>query len=70
MTPIFAPGDDQGFALLDALLCLFIAGIILLAAYGSISSILRISAGSMEQGAAIIEARNNRVMGGTDVYHE
>lgn len=70
MMPIFVPGDDKGFVFLDALLCLFIAGIILLAAYGSVSSILRISAGSIEQGAAIIEERNNHAMKGMDIYHE
>jgi type II secretory pathway component PulJ len=69
MTPIFAPGNDKGFVLLDALLCLFLAGIMLLAAYGSISSVLRLSSTSIERGRAIIEERNNSVMEGR-ISHE
>jgi hypothetical protein len=69
MTPIFAPGNDKGFVLLDALLCLFITGIILLAAYGSISSVLGLSSVCIERGRAIIEERNNHVMKWR-IYHE
>jgi type II secretory pathway component PulJ len=69
MTPIFAPGNDKGFVLLDALLCLFLAGIMLLAAYGTISSVLRLSSVSIERGREIMEERNNYVMKGR-IYHE
>jgi hypothetical protein len=68
MTPIFVPGNDRGFVLLDAILCLFIAGIILLAAGLCVSSILRISSGTMERSTAIIEERNRRVIKGGGLY--
>jgi hypothetical protein len=68
MTPTSVPGNDGGFVLLDAILGLFIAGIILLAAYGGITSVLRLSAGTIERSAAIIEEQNRRVIGGSGIY--
>jgi hypothetical protein len=55
--------------LLDALLSLFITGIILLAAFGSISSVLGLSSVCIERGRAIIEERNDHVMK-ERIYHE
>jgi hypothetical protein len=51
--------------LLDAILCLFIAGVILLTVQGTVSLILKTSAAAIERGAALMEERN-RLMGGVD----
>jgi Tfp pilus assembly protein PilV len=73
MTRTSAPGNerDRGFALPDALLCLFIAGVILLALQGASASLGRISAGVAAAGHALIRERNaleleKTAMTGTD----
>jgi hypothetical protein len=60
MTRTSAPGNERekGFVLPDALLCLFIAGVILLSLQGASASLGRISAGMLAAGHALIRERN------------
>ena len=59
MTRISAHGNESGFALLDALLCLFTAALILLFLSCAVSAALRSSFAAFNAGAAIIETRNS-----------
>ena len=62
MIRILPPGNNrgrtEGFILLDALLSIFIAGILLIIIYGASSLHRRISAGAARNTSAIIEERN------------
>jgi Tfp pilus assembly protein PilE len=57
---IFRHGsDDQdGFILIDAVLCVFIAGIMVAAVYGAVSAGVRVSERMTETASSIIEERN------------
>jgi Tfp pilus assembly protein PilX len=58
MGRILFPGNDRGFVLLDAVISLFLTGLILLAAGKSVTTIIRVSAGAVEREAALLEERN------------
>jgi hypothetical protein len=62
MTRISAPGNEGGFALLDALLCLFTAALILLFLSGAVSGTLRASLRALYAGEAIIDQRNSNAV--------
>jgi hypothetical protein len=59
MTRIYAHGNERGFALLDALLCLFTAALILLLLSGAVSGILQSSLKAFNAGSAVIDERNS-----------
>jgi hypothetical protein len=59
MTRISAPGNEGGFALLDALICLFTATLLLLLLSCAVSGALGVSFRAYHAGAAIIEERNS-----------
>ncbi|MDR3124252.1 MAG: hypothetical protein LBU16_10820 [Treponema sp.] len=59
MTRISVPGNEGGFALLDALICLFTTALILLFLSCAVSGTLRSSFRTFRAGAAIIEERNS-----------
>jgi hypothetical protein len=59
MTGISVPGNEGGFALLDALICLFMATLTLLFLSCVVSGILRSSSRALYAGVEIIEERNN-----------
>jgi hypothetical protein len=59
MTRISVPGNEGGFALLDALICLFTAALTLLFLSYVVSGILRSSSRAFYAGTAIIEERNS-----------
>ncbi|MDR0597728.1 MAG: hypothetical protein LBG14_04400 [Treponema sp.] len=59
MTRISVPGSERGFALLDALICLFTTALILLLLSCAVSGTLRSSFRVIHAGAAIIEERNS-----------
>ena len=59
MTRISAPGNEGGFALLDSLLCLFVAVLMLLLLSCAVSGTLRSSMRVFHAGAAIIDERNS-----------
>jgi hypothetical protein len=58
MTRTSAPGNEEGFVLLDALLCLFMAALILLLLSCAVSGILRSSFREFYAGTTIIDERN------------
>jgi hypothetical protein len=58
MTRISAPGNEDGFVLLDALICLFTAALILLFLSCAVSGTLRSSFKTFYAGTAIIDERN------------
>jgi Tfp pilus assembly protein PilX len=58
MGRILFPGNDRGFVLLDAVFSLFLTGLILLSAEKSVTTIIRVSAGTVEREAALLEERN------------
>jgi hypothetical protein len=58
MTRTSVPGNDGGFVLLDALICLFTAALILLLISGSVSSAMNFSSKTFDAGIGIIEKRN------------
>jgi hypothetical protein len=62
MTRTYAPGNERGFALLDALLCLFAAALILLLLSGAVSGTLGSSLKAFYAGTAVIEERNSNTM--------
>jgi hypothetical protein len=59
MTRISVHGNEEGFVLLDALVCLFTAALILLFLSGAVSGILRSSFREFYAGTAIIDERND-----------
>jgi hypothetical protein len=59
MTRISAPGNEGGFVLLDALICLFTTALLLLLLSCAVSGTLRSSFRAFHAGVAIIEARNS-----------
>jgi hypothetical protein len=59
MTRISVPGNEGGFVLLDALVCLFTAALILLFLAGAVSTTLRSSFKALDDGIGIIDARNS-----------
>jgi hypothetical protein len=59
MTRISAPGNERGFVLLDALICLFTTALILLFLSCAVKGILGSSLGALHDGAAIIDERNS-----------
>jgi competence protein ComGC len=60
MTRIFAPGNkrERGFALIDALLCLFLSGVVFLLLQGNSGAERRITLKAGEQAMALITERN------------
>jgi hypothetical protein len=62
MTRISAPGNEGGFALLDALLCLFTTALLLLLLSCAVSGTLGISFRALHAGAAIIEERSSNAV--------
>jgi hypothetical protein len=62
MTRISVPGNEGGFVLLDALLCLFATALLLLFLSCVVSGTLRSSFRAFGAGAAIIEERNGAVL--------
>jgi hypothetical protein len=58
MTRISAPGNEEGFVLLDALICLFTAALILWFLSCAVSGTLRSSFKTFHAGTAIIDERN------------
>jgi hypothetical protein len=62
MTRISVPGNERGFVLLDALICLFTAVLMLLFLSGAVSGTLGSSAKALSSGAAIIEERNSNAV--------
>jgi hypothetical protein len=58
MTRTSVPGNERGFALLDALLCLFTTALILTVLSCAVSGALRVSFRAFHAGAALIEERN------------
>jgi hypothetical protein len=62
MTRISVPGSEGGFALLDALICLFITALILLFLSCAVSGILGSSLRALYAGADIIEERNSNTV--------
>lgn len=65
MPRISIHGNDRGFVLSDAILCIFLGGIILLTAQKNIQVILKTSAAAVERGIALVEERNG-LMGKID----
>jgi hypothetical protein len=61
MTRTSVPGNDGGFVLLDALICLFTAALILLLISGVLLTTLKSSAKTFSNGISIIEERNRSV---------
>jgi hypothetical protein len=59
MTRISVPGNEGGFVLLDALICLFTAALMLLLLSAGVSGILRSSFGALRAGEALVEERNS-----------
>jgi hypothetical protein len=59
MTRILRPGNEGGFALMDALVCLFTAAFILLLLSGSLHSVYRLSVKQYEAGIRTLEERNS-----------
>jgi hypothetical protein len=59
MTRISVPGNEGGFALLDALICLFTTALILLFFSCAVSGILRSSLRAFYAGMDLIEKRNS-----------
>jgi hypothetical protein len=59
MTRIYAPGNERGFVLLDALLCLFTAALMLLILSCAVSGALGSTQKAFYAGTAIIEERNS-----------
>jgi hypothetical protein len=58
MTRISAPGNEDGFVLLDSLICLFAAALILLFLSCAVSGTLGSSVKAFSAGTAIIDERN------------
>jgi hypothetical protein len=59
MTRISAPGNEEGFVLLDALICLFAGALILLFLSCAVSGTLRSSFKTFYTGTTIIDERND-----------
>jgi hypothetical protein len=59
MTRTSVPGNEAGFVLLDALLCLFATALLLLLLSCAVSGALQSSFRAINAGAAIIEQRNS-----------
>jgi hypothetical protein len=59
MTRISVPGNEGGFVLLDALICLFMTALILLFLSCVVSGTLGSSRRVFYAGAAIIDEKNN-----------
>jgi hypothetical protein len=59
MTRISAPGNEDGFALLDALICLFTTALLLLLLSSAVSGTLGFSLRALRAGAAVIEEQNS-----------
>jgi hypothetical protein len=62
MTRTSVPGNEGGFVLLDALLCLFTTALILLFLSCAVSGALRSSFRALYAGAAIIDERNSNAV--------
>jgi hypothetical protein len=58
----------NGFALLDALLCIFITGILLLVVQGSIGTIQKIAGARLDRTLGLIEEGNGFFEGGSTGY--
>jgi hypothetical protein len=58
MTRISALGNEEGFVLLDALICLFTAALILLFLSCAVSGTLRSSVKALQAGTTLIDERN------------
>ncbi len=56
-----APGSSDGYILLDAIVALFIACIAVVAVYGCVSSVVRLSAKGLERASLIVQERNSAV---------
>jgi hypothetical protein len=69
MMRILTPGNNRGFALLDALLCIFITGVILIALRGAGFVHREITRAVITSTTAIIEERNN-FTAITEDYHD
>jgi hypothetical protein len=61
------PGNEGGFALLEALFCLFIAALLVIFIAGTVSLVLGISSRTFAEGISIIEDRNIHAPAGRDI---
>lgn len=59
--PTSRPGNDSGYALLDALVSLFIAAIAAIAVYAGVAVLDRSAARGIKGAARIVEERNASV---------
>ncbi|AEF83533.1 hypothetical protein TREPR_1393 [Treponema primitia ZAS-2] len=58
MKQTYAPGNERGFALLEALFCLYITALLIVFISGSVSLIFRNSSKTFTDGVNIIKDRN------------
>lgn len=61
MRRISRAGNDRGYILLDAIIALFITSIAVVAVFGFVASVLRLSGKSLERAGIIIEKRNLQI---------
>lgn len=58
MQQIFHQGNDEGYSLLDAMVSIFIAGVVLIAVTSSISGLIKLTQKNEQKVIKIIETKN------------